>query len=240
MLAQESGSCVLISHHVRKETAKKGERSSIKGVSALVNGLRSASIMWEPEKPDAEAICKKIHEPYEAEKIVKFKSVKGNFVRDKKAVTLKRCSNGRLIAIDDELRDAKNYTDEELQEILIQAIAEKAKAFQPYQLTDKTNGLFARKETLPEPLNCLTRNRLQTVGEQLLESGRIKKAAKQGCSRMVWLDVPDGPVAKGEFANVTPGADRSSANEENGDDPDGISEVSEPWSSLLESSEKGD
>ena len=207
-LAQQSGACILICHHVNKNSSKErsGTRGDIRGVTGLVNAVRSASLLWEIKEKEAIDICEKIHISYEIEKIVSFRSVKGNFKRNRSADILLRNDNGQLISITEKLKDPNQYNETELENLLLSIISRRAEDLQPYQMTGK-NGLFLRRSKMPEPLNTLSKRKLESIGESLLDKKLIVKCVKPGQTSYNWLDVPDGKVAKGEFEELKAGAE---------------------------------
>ena len=202
-LASESGACIIVSSHVRKSTAKVGERATIKGTVALINGLRSASILWEADSTEAGKICKQIGEDYEQEKILYFQSVKNNSAYNKRREVLKRMKDGRLICITDYWKNG--CTPERAEELLIDRIKQAAENSQPFKATGE-DGLYKQRGDLPDPLNTWSKNRLTALCNKLLEEGKIVKGSQDGGKSKCWLDVPDGPVACGKFKAVKPGA----------------------------------
>lgn len=215
-LAQQSGACVIVTHHVRKSTSNEGLRGTIKGSVALVNGLRSASVLWEPDETTAKRVCATLHEKFEPERIVKFKSVKGNFPRIKSEETLLRDPSGRLIAISETLRNAEKYSTEQLEEILIEAIKDAAEKSCPFKYSGN-DGLYQQRGDLPAPFNQMTRDPIQAIAKKLLSDGRIVKGSQKNKNTKVWLDVPDGPVARGEFEKMAEGSRKNAKKPE---DPD--------------------
>ena len=202
-LASVSGACIIVSSHVRKSTAKVGERATIKGTVALINGLRSASILWEADSTEAGKICKQIGEEYEPEKILYFQSVKNNSAYIKRREVLKREKDGRLICITDYWKNG--CTPEQAEELLIDRIKQAAENSQPFKATGE-DGLYNQRGDLPDPLKNWGKHKLAALCNKLLEEGKIVKGAQKGSKSRCWLDVPSGPVARGEFETFKPGS----------------------------------
>jgi hypothetical protein len=58
--------------------------------------------------------------------------------------------------------------------------------------------VYAQRERLPEALRGLSRHRLEALAQDVLQDKRIVKCVGPNSTVPKYLDVPDGPFAKGE------------------------------------------
>ena len=96
---------------------------------------------------------------------------------------------------------------EELLPLLEAAITNAAKQGKPYTKSGK-NGVYERREELPERLRKVGRNRLQDMVQALLDNGRVTKSSTGKSGMVKWLDVPGGPFDRGD-GQFEPGALRA-------------------------------
>ena len=87
----------------------------------------------------------------------------------------------------------------DLLDTLMNAIARSAKLGHPFTHTGQ-GGLYYQRERLPAMFHDMSKNRLETLGRELLTTRppRLVKVKAAGSNTNKWLDVPDGPFARGE------------------------------------------
>jgi hypothetical protein len=206
LLAAETGATVLAAHHVRKdkEPPKNAQeaRHLIRGSSALVDQSRVAIVLWTPEDRRCRQVCKQMGAEYAPNAVVHGAVVKSNDGASRKEWVLLRATTGLLRDVTADLAGRSTGKDK-LRELLVGAIKAAAAEGRPYTKTG-VNGLYVRRAQLGEELSPLSRTRLEEMAQELEGVGRIVTALAIGTT-VKWLDVPDGPFAKGkgEFA---PGA----------------------------------
>jgi len=64
------------------------------------------------------------------------------------------------------------------------------------------NGVYERRHELPEAFHAIGKHRLTDWVGTLLDRGELVMAMAEGSKLVKWLDVPDGPVARGEAVFV--------------------------------------
>ena len=84
-----------------------------------------------------------------------------------------------------------------LLDLLVAACGECAAAGMPFTVTGNA-GLYQARADLPKELTSLSRSRLEELGNAALKSGRLVKArSTKGHAAPRFLDMPDGPLARG-------------------------------------------
>lgn len=192
--ASAHGCTILLLGHV----AKGAGGTSMRGSGAWVANSRFAYSLRRPDpNNDRNAITQFKRQHIEAERIVIGQLVKANHAgapiyRDRFFL---RCrDSGRLL--DETQRLAPPEPDAALIDALVKACGECAAAGMPFKLTGAA-GLYEGRADLPEPLASIARDKLIGLGNQAVELGRLVKC-KGPYSRVPdYLDVPDGPYAKG-------------------------------------------
>ncbi len=205
-VAAKHGCTIILLGHVAKAIDPDGP--SMRGSSAWIANSRFAYALWPPPGEEAEALGKRLGES--PTDLVYGKLVKANhagaplghrrlFSRDGKS--------GRLTDISARLA-ADKATDEELLQILVAACAEAAAAGLPYAYSG-VGGLWKGREDLPEPVCAISKARLEKLGTMALERHLLVKAVTTRTqSAPKHLDVPDGPLAKGEPVEMFHGSRR--------------------------------
>jgi hypothetical protein len=198
-LAAQTGANVFFAHHMRKSgrdvTTLADARDSIRGTTALVDGVRLAYGFWYPDKAGALKICKQIPVPYAPNRIVFGGVVKANGAARRVLSTYARNDFGLLVDRSAALGvQAVDLSD--LRAVLVVAIEAAAEAGQPFTKTGKA-GVWENRERLPDELRPLPRAKLAGLVDEALEAGEIVKATAKGEKAAGWLDVPNGPFAHG-------------------------------------------
>lgn len=208
-LATETGATVLVAHHMRK-TQKPIEtlgdaRDSIRGSTALVDGLRLAYAMWPAEEARARKVCKSIGVEFMPGKVVLGGIVKANGAARRIISTYVRNEHGLLVDKTAMLGAATPSTGD-LIGALVVTIEAAASAGSPFTKSG-ASGVFEMRERLPDELKALSKSRLHSLVDDALGKGVVVRAAAKGEKGAKWLDVPGGHFATG-LGTFTTGAAR--------------------------------
>ena len=199
-LATETGATVLLTHHMRKSGKIKdasSAREAVRGSTAIVDGSRAVYALWTANEPEARKACRKLFRRYQANCLVKGAVVKANGPADRRIRTLIREDNGVLIDQTESLRKLSPHW-EDAKVILLEAIADAAARSYPFTKTGQ-NGVYIRRAELPKHLHSFGRDRLQKLVQELLDDRKLVlcRATGGGTRNISWLDVPEGPFARG-------------------------------------------
>jgi hypothetical protein len=200
MLGSETGATVLAAHHVRKERDPpkntQEARYAIRGSSALVDQSRVAVVLWTPEEARVRQVCKALEADFAPNAVVHGAVVKSNDGANRKEWTLLRDPATGVLRDVTAALDGRRRKRADLGEDLIKSIAIAAAAGRPFTRTG-VNGLYERRAELGEAFADVAKHILVKMADDLLQSGRIVAALANGTT-VKWLDVPDGPFARGE------------------------------------------
>jgi len=210
-LAARTGAAVIVSHHFAKREASTPEqaREAIRGTGGLVDGVRAVYALWQPKEEQARTICKTLGEAFERGRVVLGGVVKANGQADLHVTTFLRDARGLLVDRSQDVRRAAQPEHDLLPELKA-AIARAAAEGQPYTKTGG-NGIHERRHELPEAFHAIGKHRLAEWVSALLDREELVMAMAEGSKLVKWLDVPDGPVARGEAQFVTGHLGRSTA-----------------------------
>lgn len=199
-LAAETGATTFVAHHMKKtgrttpiETLSDA-REAIRGSTALVDGLRLAYALWPADEKRAKAVCKEVGVTYSPNRVVLGGVVKANGAARRIVSTYVRNEFGLLVDRTACL-GAKAVPQEDMMEMIVEAIAAAARSGHPYTKTGAT-GLFEQKDRLPVELRDLSKHRLEALAQQAIDSSRVVKCLASGTTAK-WLDVPGGNFAIG-------------------------------------------
>lgn len=208
-LAASTGASVIVSHHFAKREASTPEqaREAIRGTGGLVDGVRSVYALWNPKEMDAKTICRTLGESFERGRVVMGGVVKANGRANLKVATFLRDTRGLLVDRSRELVRA-SQPDADVHPALKIAIARAAAEERPYTKTGG-NGVYERRHELPEAFHTIGKHRLAEWVGALLDREELVMAMAEGSKLVKWLDVPDGPVARGEAVFITGHLSRS-------------------------------
>lgn len=208
-LAASTGASVIVSHHFAKREASTPEqaREAIRGTGGLVDGVRSVYALWHPKDEQAIAICKALDAPYERGKVVMGGVVKANGRANLNVATFVRDARGLLVDRSREVARAGNK-EEDLLPVLTAAVARAAIEGKPYTRTGG-NGVYERRHELPQAFHTVGKHRLTEWVGTLLSRQEVVLSMAEGSKLVKWLDVPDGPVARGDAHFVTGHLERS-------------------------------
>jgi len=198
-LAAETGACILVTHHFRKQGGIKkpaDARDAVRGTTALVDGMRCVYALWPAEDSYARKVCKETGVEYNPYRIVRGAVVKANWPVDTNIHTHVRNEFGLLCDRTLQLSDSSEMRDA-LLDNLEAAIAQAGGEGKPYTKTGKS-GVYQRKEELPTSLRKIGRNRLEIMVQELLDKDRVRQCSVGKSGSVQWLDVPDGIFDRSE------------------------------------------
>ncbi|CBJ41552.1 AAA family ATPase [Ralstonia solanacearum] len=201
-LAASTGASVIVSHHFAKREASTPEqaREAIRGTGGLVDGVRSVYALWSPKEEQARTLCQALGEPFERARVVMGGVVKANGRANLNVTTFLRDSRGLLIDRSKDVTCA-GKTDVDLLPALRDAIARAAIEGKPYTKTGG-NGVYERRHELPQAFHAIGKHRLADWVGTLLDKQELVMSMAEGSKLVKWLDVPGGPVARGEAVFV--------------------------------------
>jgi hypothetical protein len=191
-------------------------RDRVRGTSAIVDGVRSVYCLWVMDRRRSEVTCKTLGATWAPNKFFEGAVVKSNGPADRSVKTYMRNEHGLLECMDSSIK-ANLPSKKELKMLLIESVKEAAERAQPYTRRGTQTGLYARRSELPPELRALGRDKISSMAQDLLEEKRICTAAMGSSSTKQWLDIPGGPVARGE-CKFAPGSELSEPNDDNGSD----------------------
>ncbi|WP_250972458.1 AAA family ATPase [Agrobacterium rosae] len=206
-LATETGATVLVAHHMRK-TQKPIEtlgdaRDSIRGSTALVDGLRLAYAMWPADDARAKRVCKETGTEFMPGKVVLGGVVKANGAARRIISTYVRNEHGLLVDKTALLGSSTPPTGD-LIGALVVTIEAAANAGSPFTKSG-ASGVYEMRERLPDELRSLSKARIHALVDTALDDTKIVKTAAKGEKIAKWLDVPGGHFATG-LGSFTTGA----------------------------------
>jgi hypothetical protein len=125
--------------------------------------------------------------------------VKSNGPADRDIKTFVRNTESGLLEIqDDTIRQVIGNQNDQLLTLLEQDIAAAAEAGFPFvQRGTGEAALYSRRNELNPAFHECGRLKLEKLAQSLLDESRIKKCRARGSKQAQWLDVQDGPFARG-------------------------------------------
>lgn len=208
-LGAATGAAIIVSHHFAKREASTPEqaREAIRGTGGLVDGMRSVFALWNPKEDRARQISQTLDVPYQRGNVVCGGIVKANGRANLQVTTYVRDQHGLLVDRSNDLDQGK-IPERHLLPELTAAIARAARDGIPYTKTG-INGVFERRHELPEAFHAIGKHKFADWITALLANGSLISAMVENSKIAKWLDVPEGPLARGE-ANFKPGHIRRS------------------------------
>lgn len=200
-LAERTGATVLVAHHMAKalatmkDASPESARLSIRGTTALVDGVRLAIAIWPADTQTRKDIEQKIGRPCKPNEAFCGAVVKANCQADGRVRPLLRGENGVLQSV--RLKDEVIIPREDQLRMLADAVAAKAVAGAPFTSSIRSSGgIVGRRDELRAPLCNFGTKRLSGLLEEALSRGFVVRCTyKKSVGR--YLDVPTGPFATG-------------------------------------------
>jgi hypothetical protein len=174
------------------------EGPSMRGSSAWAANSRFAYALWPPPVEEAQKLARRLK--VRADQLVLGNLIKANHAGapiGQKRFYLRDPDTGRLSDLTAQASPEGGLSDEKLLSLLVDACAKYAAAGMPFAYSGVA-GLWTGRADLPEQFIHVPKARLERLGTQALESGRLVKARTkrtQGAPR--YLDLPDGPLSRG-------------------------------------------
>ena len=200
-LATETGAAVIVAHHMRKPQGNKPittveqARDAVRGTSALVDGVRLVYALWPASEDRQREAFKTLEEKRVRNAVFQGAVVKANGTVDRTIRTYLRAPTGLLIDITERL-DERRAAAVELSEALVASIAKAAENGHPFTHYGGT-GVYMQRHRLPPVFHDIGKNRFQHMVQELLNENALVKGVASRSQEPKWLDVPDGPFAKG-------------------------------------------
>jgi RecA-family ATPase len=172
-LAARHDVCIIITHHLNKgfgqDKSPEGLRTSIRGTTALVDGVRAAYVMYKRNEEDAKALCDELGIE-KALDVVELRIVKNNLGLKTTPVTYVRLPDGVLMDVS--MLMAQRSSPEEA---LLQVIRDANKVGLTIQKTG-ADGVFAsRLPSWPSGLGSWPKAKLESLVTKLESGGQIKR-----------------------------------------------------------------
>ena len=198
-LTGETGAAMLWLHHVRKPGEApvrnvEDMRNAVRGSTAILGAMRLCFGMWRAG--DWERRCKAMGMKPDRDAVWRCAVLKTNLdvplIGEK---TLVR-KDGRLIDLSDS--DPYNRSNHDIRGAwLVLAVREAAKAGFPLSKGGKnaSDGIYARRSSMPEEIGRLGYRELASAVEWAMERKLIVACSATGSSSPKWLDVPTGTFA---------------------------------------------
>ena len=200
-LATEIGAAVIVAHHMRKPQGNRPistveqARDAVRGTSALVDGVRLVYALWPAAEERQREVFKTLDEKRVRNAVFQGAVVKANGTVDRTIRTYLRAPTGLLVDVTVRL-DERRTAAAELAEALVASIARAARKGHPFTHTGGA-GVFLQRHRLPPEFHDIGRNRLQIMVQEMLNESVLVKGKASGSKEDKWLDVPNGPFAKG-------------------------------------------
>ena len=200
-LATETGAAVIVAHHMRKPqgnrpiTSVEQARDAVRGTSAIVDGVRLVYALWPAPEDYQSGVFKTLDEKPLRNAVFQGAVVKANGTVDRTIRTYLRAPTGLLIDVTRRL-DERRAAAAELSEALVASIMRASENGHPFTHTGG-NGVYRQRHRLAGVFHDITRKRIEAMVQDLLNESALVKGKAAGSKEDKWLDVPDGPFAKG-------------------------------------------
>ncbi|APR99014.1 AAA family ATPase [Wolbachia endosymbiont of Folsomia candida] len=207
-LATETGASVIAAHHMRKPkcgsiTTVEQARDAIRGTTALVDGVRCSFALWPASIEQQNEVFNKLRITKVNNAVYQGAIVKSNGLTDRNIRTYLRSSIGLLEDVSEQL-NLNTLSDGYLKKVLMQAIEISSQKGHPFTHTGGP-GVFKQRHRLPTAFHDISKHRLERLVQSLLNEGKIVKGMASDSKEDKWLDVLNGPFARGE-GNFSMGA----------------------------------
>lgn len=203
IICGELGAALIVTHHVRKPGEKtkiyspEDMKNSIRGSTALIGAFRVALGVWHA--PDYKERLAKIGQEAKRGRLYNFAVVKANnpeMAFDTR--TMLRQPSGLLLDITDSEKKMAVAAIGQVEAWLIKAVEYAAEQCHPFTVkAAKKRPPNGRRHQLPAILQTMTENDMDDLCQRLIADGRLKQCNPPGTKTYAYLDVPDGPLAKG-------------------------------------------
>ena len=202
-LATETGAAVIVAHHMRKPQGNRPissveqARDAVRGTSAIVDGVRMVYALWPAPEEHQSHVFKALGETPARNTVFKGAVVKANGLADRTIRTYMRAPTGLLVDVTRRLREA-HLSGNDLRDVLVEAITRAAENGHPFTHTGGS-GVHSQRHRLPVIFHEIGRNRFEAMVQEMLNvrPPLLVKGMAEGSKELKWLDVPNGPFARG-------------------------------------------
>lgn len=201
------GAALVVTHHVRKPSEKtkiytpEDMKNSIRGSTALIGAFRVALGIWHA--PDYKERLEKIGQEPKRGRLFNFAVVKANNPEMCfETRTMLRQPSGLLLDITDSEKKMAASTMGQVEAWMVKAAAYAAEVCHPFTIkAAKKRPPNGRKHQLPAMVQNLTERDVEDLCDRLIADGRLAQCNLPGSKTYSYLDVPDGPLARGVGAD---------------------------------------
>lgn len=201
-LAAETGAAVIVTHHLSKTLSNiktpEQARAMIRGSTAIVDGARGAYALWGvSDEKEARNICFALDVEYCPNRVFKGAVVKSNGPADRAVKIFVRNDNGLLEIKNDQIHQATSVSNDLSLDTLANDIGSAAERGFPFTRTGQM-GIYKMRERLTQSIRGLSRDKLQSLLNTLIDENRVRCCRAKGSTVEKWLDVRGGPFWNGE------------------------------------------
>jgi len=184
-MAAELNASVIFTHHVKKTNEQiitlADARNSIRGVTALVDGVRAVYVLWEVSASEAQRICDGLNVPYFEGMVFKGGVVKANGKKDSTIrFYVRDMTTGMLEDRTLEVERLEASYNPKLANALINDIDRAFANGKAYTKTGKA-GLWERQNKLShKDLKTMGKHSLADLAQILIDEDRLKQEKETG------------------------------------------------------------
>ena len=214
-ISTETGATVMVNHHMAKikddnpiDTPEQA-RNSIRGTSAIVDGVRCAFAVWSVNVSTAKTRCKDLSIDFSRNAVFDGAGVKSNGPANRDIRNFVRDPNTGLLV--DRTIDLKNIEEEDTPEIQIRIeYTRQVIEFQENQgmavtKSGKSDGIWVTIKESPSVEPCYTA--LKGLGASTVEKymnslilrGKVEQHSLSTAGKRTFLGIKDGPLSSGEY-----------------------------------------
>lgn len=199
-LAEETGACVLVAHHMSKgkdfdAMTADGAREAVRGSTALVDGVRCTLCVWPVDNRRYGALKKRMGGDAPVRRSTFCAAVvKSNAPADMSVRLLSRNKTSGLL--EEVSGIPSTYKEGDLKRHLAYCVGIQAAAGYPFSFSGSTS-IYQRRATLPIPFSGWTRSMFKAFLEEMEGAGLIVRCT-HGKSQAKYYDIPTGPLATGD------------------------------------------
>jgi phage/plasmid primase-like uncharacterized protein len=181
-LATKTGAAVIFAHHVKKPNnahpieTPADAKESIRGTGAVVDSVRSACVIWEPDSTTGNDICDAIGVKYQPGIVARLAVVKSNGEAQREVKTLVRAETGILVDRTQDYKMALGETSDEARQDLMTAIASAHASGNGLKIIGR-EGIYSRREELSPTLMKQQRKQLEQAVHDLIVDCKVAKDA---------------------------------------------------------------
>ncbi|MDR3524060.1 MAG: AAA family ATPase [Acetobacteraceae bacterium] len=205
-VAARRGCTIILLGHVPK--SNDGAMPTMRGSGAWIANARAAYALWPPAEDEARKLAQKVGgTPDGLVWGCLAKANHGGAPVGRRRLFRRDAATGRLLDVTSTLDPRAGLDEGALLDALVAACSEAAVVGFPFA-HHRTGGLYDQREDLPAQLAGLSKAALADLGQRALDGGLLVKARNGSTGAPKFLDVPIGPLAKGQFVPPASGSRR--------------------------------